>query len=156
MSKKITLLRGAPGSGKSTLAKKIAARAGGLIVSADEFLVSDHGYNWSPALAVHAHRGCQRTVEAAMRAGVRRIVVDNTNLLPPAARPYVLLAERHGYQVEVRQPDTPWMLDPAALFTHGTHAVPLDRLEQMVGQFQSMTLDQFRAELGIGPLESLA
>jgi hypothetical protein len=43
------------------------------------------------------------------------IIVDNTNLEPADAQPYVALAYELGYDVEIVEPSTAWALDAAEL-----------------------------------------
>ncbi len=109
--KTLTLMRGCSGSGKSTLARRLAGEREAVLISADELMEGSDGYKWTASRALAAHRACERLVEAAMRRGERDIVLDNMHLRPAPALPYVALAKRFGYTVEVREPDTPWKDD---------------------------------------------
>ena len=143
-------MRGCPGSGKSFLAHRIAGRTGAKLFSADTFLTNGCGeYVWTIELTHEAHAICEHLVEIAMRKGERTIVVDNTHLRPKAAKVYVNLAKKHGYQIEVREPDTPWKYDLSELCKRNTHNLPQITLEQMLAIWLNIPLAGFEQALEI-------
>ena len=149
MKKLLILLRGLPGSGKSTLAQELAGRLGGEVFSADELLMSDSGYGWSPSLAVSAHEVCEKLVHGAILRGRTPLIVDNMNLRASRARPYVNIARQFGYEIEVREPSTPWKNDLEGLLKNGTHNVPRDQMEDMIATFGRIPMSDFKKALEI-------
>jgi len=149
MKKLTILLRGAPGAGKSKLARELAGSLGGKIYSADELLMAEDVYVWSPALVHAAHCICQQLVNLAMSRGEMVIVVDNTHLKPRQARPYVEMAKQHGYDIIVREPNTPWKHDLQSLLERGTHALPPESVEHMLNTWLNVPLSFFRKVLEI-------
>jgi hypothetical protein len=82
-----------------------------------------------------------------MAAGVSLIVCDNTNMRLSEAKPYVDLADRYGYSVEIKEPQTPWKLDAEELARRNTHGVPLDVIEGMIENYHKnspFTVDKIR------------
>lgn len=101
-SKTLYLMQGIPGSGKSTVAKMIAAQTDGVIYSTDDLWYDEDGtYNFDADRLAEMHRLNQRAVAEAMVEGRESIIVDNTNIDSDAVRPYVMLAEIHGYDTQV-------------------------------------------------------
>ena len=149
MDNTLILMRGVPSSGKSTLARRLCGRLGGKIFSADDLLIADEVYTWSPELVHAAHRICEKLVETAMHRKERIIIVDNTNLKPSYARPYVILARKHNYQILVREPNTPWKHDLQELFNRGTHGLTLEVLERMLTTWLNVPITAFKEILEI-------
>lgn len=100
-------MRGLPGAGKSTWVRNNAPDA--FVCSADVFLYDKDGvYTWTPQRASMAHDFCWEQFEEAITLlGKELIVVDNCNLDSRYIRPYVKLAERYGYEIEIRTLMTP-------------------------------------------------
>lgn len=149
MYKKLILLRGAPGSGKSFLAKRLAGRLGGKIYSADNMLMTDEKYVWTPSLAAVAHQIVLQLVELAMVQKEKVIVIDNTNLRPNQGRPYIDLAVKYQYNIEIREPNTDWRYDVQKLIDHGTHSVPKEVIENMVETWKNVPLAMFKQVLKV-------
>jgi len=62
-----------------------------------------------------AHNWNQQRVKNALRAHVSPVVVDNTHTQRWEAKPYVLMAVKHGYEVKVAEPTTAWAKDAKEL-----------------------------------------
>lgn len=148
-NKTMYLLRGVPGSGKSYLSRRLAGRLGGKIYSADDMLMAGEEYVWTSPLVFAAHQIVQQLVKLAMIRNEKVVIVDNTNLRPRQGRPYVDLAKRYGYEIEVREPDTDWRYDVSELTARGTHAMPQEVLEHMVETWKNVPLSMFKQVLEI-------
>lgn len=104
------LMRGIPGSGKSTLAKALQFKdpKETVICSADDFWFDTHGvYRFDARLLGEAHKKCQKDAEGYMKLGKMQVIVDNCNLAKVHQAPYLELAEKFGYEVQVVTVDTP-------------------------------------------------
>lgn len=97
--KVMILMRGVSGSGKSTIAKQL----GGVIFSTDDFFVQNGKYNFDKSKIIEAHLSNQAKTEDAMRRGISPIIIDNTNTARWQMKPYVSLADKYGYQVEIKE-----------------------------------------------------
>lgn len=100
MSKQLVILRGLPGSGKTTLAKFLEEEISGAIaVCADDYFETREGYVFKVEELGNAHAYCQGKVNEMMEEAVPVIVVHNTSTTMKEMRPYLKMAEEHGYQV---------------------------------------------------------
>lgn len=150
MAKKVMILmRGVPGSGKSHLARRLAGRLGGKLFSADEWLMAGEDYIWTSPLVFAAHQINQQLVQLAMHRGEGVVIVDNTNIRPRQARPYVDLARKYKYEIEVREPNTPWRHDLQELLARGTHAMPYEAIEHMLETWKNVPISMFKKVLEI-------
>lgn len=144
VDKRLILMRGISGSGKSTKAKQLGI--GGAVYSTDDFFYSGGKYNFDSLKLGEYHKKNIVQVEAAMIRGITPIVVDNTNTTAPEMKPYVLLADKHGYSVTFEKPDTSWAWDAEELARRNSHGVPLDRIQAMLGNFDhSVDLEKVRS-----------
>ena len=141
--KKLYILRGISGSGKSTLAKKIQEEEGcsqaNIVFSTDDFFVNKTTgkYEFDGSKIGRAHQWNQGRVKKAMSEGQQLIIVDNTNTQCWEAKPYVLMAIEHKYQVHVREPDTPWAKDAQELARRNLHNVPLEAIQRMLSRWDN-------------------
>jgi predicted kinase len=129
--KKLLLLIGTPGSGKSTLAKKIKSEnpefVNANIWEADMFFIDINGnYKWNPKFIGTAHSWCKSKVSADMIAG-KNVIVSNTNLTRFERKPYIELAKKYGYEVEVYTCTGNFQ---------NVHNVPNETIERMKKKFQ--------------------
>jgi predicted kinase len=122
MTKQCIIMRGVPGSGKSTAAAdfyECRTQEGhtATICSADNYFMvpvdpADFSkgtvYRYNPDRIGDAHRTCRRQAEAAMRAGIDYVIIDNTNTKFKEFSEYVYMAYCHDYEVEFVEPQTPW------------------------------------------------
>lgn len=111
--KRMILMRGLPSCGKSTTGRDLAAREGGVVYEFDSYFNTQVGdnpteYNWSKALVPQAREWHYNRVRAAVERGLTPIVVDNNAHLNMRARKMVNHAVKHGYAVELREPNSPW------------------------------------------------
>jgi len=103
----LIIMRGVSGTGKSTRARQLAAN-GGEIFSTDDYFGQGDEYrkNFSPEKLPEAHEWNRSRVQQAMQNGTPTIIVDNTNIMPYEAKPYLLLAKQHGYETRIEEPQS--------------------------------------------------
>ena len=70
-----------------------------MICTADDFLMKDGVYCWSPETAHRAHVACQAKVKGHMSVSDPLIIVANTSTTKKELKPYYDLAEEFGYKV---------------------------------------------------------
>ena len=91
------LVRGLPGAGKTAFARSIVAPS--RVFAADDYFYDAKGnYCFDVDRLWPAHRSCQLTVARAMQSG-EDVAVANTFTRTREMKPYMKLAEEHGYQV---------------------------------------------------------
>lgn len=127
-------MRGISGSGKSTLAKELGKE--GIVLGCDDFFMVNGKYEFDRDALGYAHWWNQERVEKAMKQGISPIVVDNTNTQAWEAKPYVVLAQKYGYKVQIRESDTPWKFDAEELTKRNTHKVPREIIDKMLQNWQ--------------------
>ena len=132
--KQLFIMRGLPGSGKSTLAKELGE--GGIILSTDDFFIVDGEYKYNPEEIGNAHQWNIMRASDAMMRGVSPVVIDNTNVNAWEAKPYVELGKKHGYNIDIRQAETPWAFNAEELAKRNTHGVPLEIIEKMIATWK--------------------
>jgi len=108
----VYLMRGLPSCGKSTLARDLAGTTG-IICETDEFFYTQIGespdsYDYSADRLDDARAWNLERYQKALGDRVSPIVVDRGNGLNPETHQYVVLAQQQGYEVELREPDSPW------------------------------------------------
>jgi len=101
--KQLILIRGLSGTGKTTLAETICGDLEDrFMVSADDFFVDDSGeYNFNPDLLKKAHTWCQKECLEAMEDGFEIIVVHNTFTRKWECDPYLEMAQKNNYVIQV-------------------------------------------------------
>lgn len=142
--KKMIIMRGASGSGKSTLAKKLwMLNLGAVIFSTDEVYTAviagetTPQYFWSANTLREAHAVNLEKSRVACERGIETIIIDNTNTTWKEIQPYAEIAYKHGYEVEIKEPETDWKSDVKALTKMNTHNVPEFVVEKQLGRFES-------------------
>ena len=140
---------GIPGSGKSTLAKSLALPEN--IFEADNYWLNCVGeYLFVPEKIGKAHAWCQHSVHKAMEKGNTPLVVSNTSLTRKERQVYHDIAKKHGYEVEIVFPDSPWFKDihprlkdktftdeDVRVFTEkNTHGVPFEAIKRMMSRWE--------------------
>jgi predicted kinase len=142
--KQLYILRGISGSGKSTLAKKIIEENEVeqqqnviLVFSSDDYFINRTTgvYEFEGAKIGRAHEWNQNRVKKAMTNNQQLIIVDNTNTQRWEAKPYVVMAVEHGYEIVVREPDTPWRRDAQELAKRNIHNVPVEAVQRMLDRW---------------------
>jgi len=139
--KKLVLLRGPSGTGKSSIAHalwSVAMKSNsvgmGLIVEADMFhLKGDGTYAFDFERLSNAHKWCQLTAEKAMFQETDLVIVSNTSTTQKECKPYIDLAHRFGYEVEIVRTPGPWDVD--LMNERNTHGVPRDVLEKQLARY---------------------
>jgi predicted kinase len=136
----LTLVRGLPGSGKSTLAEALAAAQNAAHVEADQFYTIDGEYRFDPELRADAHAWAQGQAAYWLARG-RSVVVANTFTTMEEMKPYLLLAERFGAQVQVVTVELPGVSD-FALAARSMHDVPVDVIDKMRDRWEPFHWEQ--------------
>jgi predicted kinase len=121
---KAIILRGLPGSGKSTKAKEL----GGVICSADDFFMKDGVYCYDAKLQGLAHARCIEKFEKSCKESEPLIVVDNCNTREEYYKPYIDIAKKFGYEVEII---TLPLIHPEESYIRNNHDVPLIICQKM-------------------------
>ncbi|MCA9140403.1 MAG: ATP-binding protein [Planctomycetales bacterium] len=113
MKKKIVyLMRGLPACGKSHKATRLA-EPNGCVLETDQYFFqmvgsdSDH-YDYSEELLPAARQWNLNRFYEAISEGVSPIVVDRGNGLNRETKQYAAFAVKHGYDVVLAEPDSPW------------------------------------------------
>lgn len=96
----LTLLRGVSGAGKTTLANTlVTSLPNAFAIAADDFFETAEGYKWDASRLRQAHQWCQEVVNYKMQAGRENIIVHNTSTTEKELKPYLEMAEYHGYSI---------------------------------------------------------
>lgn len=103
--KVMIITRGPSGSGKSTMIQNLMKNPESEKFSSDDFFMQNGKYVFNGSLIGKAHEWNRQRVENAAQKGVPFIIVDNTNTQLWEMKPYVEIAQRHGYKVEFKEPD---------------------------------------------------
>jgi hypothetical protein len=108
----VYLMRGLPSCGKSYTARKLAGGTG-VICETDEFFYTQVGddptaFDYRDDLLEEARRWNLERFRQALAAGASPVIVDRGNSLSLDSQVYARLAVEHGYQVELREPESPW------------------------------------------------
>jgi len=122
------------GSGKSTLSKKLLLEYGGFtFAEADQFMVDSAGkYSFNPKLLTFAHESCVNKVEKSMMNEENIITVSNTSIAYWEMYNYVVLAQKYGYDIEFREPETEWRYNQEILYEMNNHSVPLEAINRQL------------------------
>lgn len=147
--KVLLIIRGVPGSGKSFLAKNLAGKFNGQIFSADKFHIAIGKYTWHQGLAYHAHYICKQLVYYALQKNKSPIIIDNTNLRPTEAKPYIKMAKEFNYKIKIVEPQTEWRENIKELLNHCVHGLTKEQLEEKMKIYQNISLEEFKKILEI-------
>jgi predicted kinase len=136
MDRTAILLVGMSGSGKSHRAAQLVSAlpegATHVICSADHWMVNARGaYEFKPELLGYCHRRSEGCFKKALAAGVNLVISDNTNLKGSSRSPYIKMAWKAGYRVEMHLID----VDPAVAFSRQLHGCPEKRHVEQARQF---------------------
>lgn len=124
------IMRGITGSGKSTTAAKLLEKLGGSvghIFSTDNFFIpmtremrADGEYvspqdefqeyldNWNADDLPKAHSQNLQSFKRAVDNGVTPVIVDNQNVRARDFYSYVDYADKAGYEIRIKEPDSEW------------------------------------------------
>ena len=114
----LVLIRGLPGSGKSTMAK---AMEGYEHFEADQYFMTENGYEYDPLQIKDAHFQCQERTYNALRSG-RKAVVSNTFTRSSEMLPYTMMAKELGVPVRI--------IEATGAYPN-VHNVPKEVIERM-------------------------
>ncbi|KAH8371196.1 hypothetical protein KR093_006473, partial [Drosophila rubida] len=143
------IMRGAPGSGKSTLAKSLIQQSGLLeqhtvqdfVYSSDDYFIRQRGYQFNPNSLPDAHEWNQQRVAQKTAAGWSPVIVDNTNMMIWNMQPYVQLAVKHGYLLELLEPQTSWCKSASKLAQKNVHQVPKESIQRMLERYEKANVE---------------
>ncbi len=163
--KRMILMRGLPSCGKSFASRQLVID-GGIHIEFDEFFYTQAGdnparYDWSAKLLPSARRWNYERIKRAIQNNASPIVVDSDNSPCATTGAYVTLALDHGYQINFKEPETPWwreirrLLDDKkanrealrnwaqklVLLSRGTHRVPLERFLHRIERWDNLTVE---------------
>lgn len=108
----VYLMRGLPGCGKSHMANRLAGN-NGVVLETDQYFYSqvgdnDQSYDFNKDLLPAAREWNLGRFLDALTQNVSPIVIDRGNGLNPETREFAALGIKHGYKVELAEPDSPW------------------------------------------------
>jgi predicted kinase len=143
----LVIMRGISGSGKSTKAKQLAE--GGVIHSTDNLIESTGDYRGFFSKMINEnnfgnlsrmHRKNLDNAKKSMNEGISPVVIDNTNIKPNEAKPYVVHALNMGYDDRnIRIVDIGTGGATAEqLAERNTHGVPLDKIKSVIASHKSV------------------
>jgi len=138
---KLILMRGVSGSGKSTLARKIAEEHDvfSVIYSTDDFFMVEGEYRFDPKRLGEYHAANVNRAEEAMADECACVIIDNTNTQAWEMKPYVELAMKHGYSVEIHMPepvDFDELMKRQANRADSNKALPAEVVKRMLDRFE--------------------
>lgn len=111
--------------------------------STDDFFINEQGeYIFDPRKIGDAHNWNQERTQKALLAGISPIFIDNTNTQKWEAKPYVQMALKQNYKVEILEPETAWKKDPEELSKKNKHGVPKEAIIRMLQRWE----DDFTVE----------
>lgn len=143
----LILMRGLPGSGKSYRAKEFT-KDSGIVLSTDEYFMKNGRYDFKPSKLADAHIWNQNRAKRSMEKMVTPVVIDNTNLEMWQMKPYVSLARKAKYQVDICEMDTEWCFKPSELARRNSHGVNKEAIERLLDRYQRhVTVESLMAML---------
>lgn len=138
------IVRGLPGSGKSTLAKQLVPKHH---FEADMFHTSSRTgeYLFDPTMIKESHEWCYKQVETCIIPRKVDVVVSNTFTQTWEMEPYMELAERWGYQVQIIECHGHW---------DNIHDVPEDVITKMEERWEPTVVPRLAAINRLFPVGS--
>lgn len=132
---KLYLITGPAGAGKTTLAQKMIAEGKAVChYEADQWMVDDDfNYSFDPKKLHFCHQTCQRFTEIEMQNN-DNVIVSNTTLTKKEAKPYIDMAKKYGYDVEIIHLKTQFQ---------SVHGVPEWKVKEMQEKREKFTLEDF-------------
>lgn len=102
----VYIFRGLPGVGKTKLAndlaRQLASEKGAVILSSDDFFLSNEGkFVFDKDKVQESHKWNFKNFRKAIEEGLSPIFIDNTNIKHFHYYHYIDYAQRHGYRVVV-------------------------------------------------------
>lgn len=146
VKKEVILLRGVSGSGKSTLAKQLVGN--GVTLSTDDYFMNNGMYDFDPTKLGIYHKNNQDRTEKNMIDGISPIIVDNTFSKEWEMKPYVQLADKYGYEVDIKElpiPDIDELMKRQENRKSINKSLPRETVERMIKNFKkNITVDDVR------------
>jgi len=134
------IMRACPGAGKSTLAHKLGK--GGVVYAGDDYFMVGNKYMFDENKLMDAHKWNLKRTEKAAKEGITPIVIDNTNLVPEDAQPYMKIGIKYGYEIEIAEPNTPWKFDADELAKRNRHGVTKESIERKLERYTPYTVEE--------------
>ena len=136
------ILRGIPSSGKSTLARLIMSefwlrKLEFAYLSTDDLFTVGNKYLFNRDKLHLFHRANYERFELAINNGIPNVILDNTNTTFKEFSDYVEYAILYGYEVEIREPETPWRYDVEECTKRNKHGVPREVIQRMLDRWES-------------------
>ena len=128
-------MRGLPGSGKSYKAAELEKEHNAIIVSADDYFMSDGNYIFEPTKLGAAHASCFYWFMQCLFNG-KNVIVDNTNTQKWEYRNYETLAKHFGYEVSIVVMGCKDMFYLVKFHGRQKHGVPMEIMEKMFDRFE--------------------
>ena len=131
----LILITGPAGAGKSTKAQQLMSdRTIRYNFEADQWMVDQEGnYCFDPKRLHYCHKQCQCYTEAVMRLK-QDVIVSNTSLTKKEAKPYIELAKKYDYRIEIIHLTTQF---------DNLHGVPPEKIKQMHKKREFFNLEDF-------------
>ncbi len=141
----VYLMRGLPSSGKSTLARELAGETG-VVCETDQFFYTQVGesaktYDYVAERLDEARAWNLERFRDALKSGASPIVIDRGNGLNRETHVFAQLAREYSYEVELREPDSPWWRELRVLLKYREHLAPavLDRWAEVLADVNRKT-----------------
>ncbi len=132
MDKILQIIRGCTNTGKSTIATSLAVYE----VSADKYPgIYDEQGKYNVSKQKEAHKWCQKMTEKFMRKDATPIAVHNTFSREWEYRPYVELARRYGYAVQIVHTERLTPPPGKEKYDNG-HNVPEEAIDSMLRRWE--------------------
>lgn len=126
----LILVRGLPGSGKSSFCRFLSESCGFQVFSVDDFFTGVDGeYKFDFSKNHLAYKKCEENVYAALNAGAKAVMVDNTFTIDWEMKPYLQMAETFNCRLHVVTMEK---------YHHeeNIHEIPRDQIRRMAEKFK--------------------
>lgn len=146
----VYLMRALPSCGKSHMARVLAGRDG-VVLETDQYFYTQVGddpgcYDYSDGRLSDARQWNLNRFRDALAHQISPIVVDRGNGLNPETRQYVVQARERGYDVQLREPDSPWWQELRVLLKYKQHVSP-ELFEQWAKALATRSRDTHRVPI---------
>jgi predicted kinase len=143
--RKLIIMRGLPGSGKSHRANNLclfyrSKDCDAVICSADDFFLIGSNYEFDASQLDLAHTHCKSMCAEYMKKDYDYIIIDNTNITFKEIIPYLELAVRFKYKVELLESNSVWAWNAEECFKRTVHGVPLDKIKEMLKKYEKVEI----------------
>lgn len=140
--KKLILVRGLPGGGKSHLAGKLKSNFESnnvdcIVLTTDDFFVYNGEYNFDGSLLSVAHPwNLGRAIRSMMRE-IEVVIVPNTMTQYWEMELYIKNANKFGYTVEIKEPETQWKFNVEECAAKNSHGVSTEIIQKMMDRWET-------------------